>query len=112
MTNWADRTKQVMRKQGITQDKLSEMIGYSQSALSHWFSGRRTIDLITLEKIAVALGTSVASLVGDSESAVNEPSPSYLTDEQLQIIDDYESLSPANKRIVDATIAAMLAEKK
>lgn len=65
MASWQNRIKQVMREKKITQEKLAEMVGVSQGALSHWFSGRRQIDLSSLLKIADALSIPHSELLSE-----------------------------------------------
>lgn len=65
MASWQNRIKDEMRVKKITQEKLAERIGVTQSALSHWFSGRRKIDLETLLEIADALGLAHSEILSE-----------------------------------------------
>lgn len=54
------RIKEICKAKGITQKELAEKIGISRVGLSKALSGNTTIG--TLDKIASALGVSVAEL--------------------------------------------------
>ena len=61
------RIREIRKKKGISSDKLGEMIGMSGAAIRNIEAGRRKIKVETLEKIAQALGVSVAELLSTPE---------------------------------------------
>ncbi len=65
MASWQVRVREEMRAKKITQEQLAERLDFSQGALSHWFSGRRRIDIDTLLKIAGALGIPHSELLSE-----------------------------------------------
>ena len=60
------RIKQICKQKGITQKQLANTIGISAVGLAKALAGNTTI--CTLEKIASALGVSVAELFEVSEA--------------------------------------------
>lgn len=87
MASWQNRIKQVMREKKVTQEKLAEMIGVSQGALSHWFSGRRQIDLSSLLKIADALSIPHSELLSEDvglPTKISEASNVVRTDWEIR----------------------------
>jgi DNA-binding XRE family transcriptional regulator len=63
---FAERLRELMDKNGISQTRLAEMIGVGQPAISMMLSRSCRPQLRTVEKIAQALGVSVNSLWPDS----------------------------------------------
>lgn len=61
------RIREIRKKKGISSDKLGEMIGMSGAAIRNIEAGRRKIKVETLEKIAQALGVSVAELLEEHD---------------------------------------------
>mgnify|MGYP003369424863 CR=1 FL=1 len=60
MTN---RIKELLEEKGITQRKLSELTGMTESAISHYIKGDRIPRGMNLIKIAQALGTTADDLL-------------------------------------------------
>ena len=67
------RIKEIRKAKRISSDKLGELIGLSGSAIRNIEAGRRKIKLETLEKIAQALGVSVAELLANPEDEKKDP---------------------------------------
>ena len=57
------RIKELLEQKGITQRKLSELTGITESAISHYIKGDRIPRGMSLVKIAQALGTTADDLV-------------------------------------------------
>lgn len=72
---FADRIKAARKQKKISQEKLSEMLNVSQSAISSYESGARKPDIDFLPQIAKALDVSVSYLLGRDEGQP-QPSPS------------------------------------
>jgi transcriptional regulator with XRE-family HTH domain len=51
------RIKEVMVDKNLTQEKLAEMMGITQTQVSAWFTGRRNLSLESIKKIAKATNT-------------------------------------------------------
>ncbi len=62
------RIKEMLNEKGISQKKLSELTGITESAISHYIKGDRVPRGQNLVKIAKALGTTTDDLLsGDRE---------------------------------------------
>lgn len=62
------RIKEMLKKKDISQKKLAEMTGITESAISHYIKGDRVPRGANLIKIAKALGTTADDLLsGDRE---------------------------------------------
>ncbi|MHC4526452.1 MAG: helix-turn-helix domain-containing protein [Planctomycetota bacterium] len=64
-----ERVKKLMHELGMTQIDLARRSGVSQPMISKIISGERGADISTVEKIARALGTSPAWLLGEEEES-------------------------------------------
>ena len=53
------------KKQGLTQDKLAEMLGVTNKAVSKWERGESVPDLYVLKQLADFYGTSIDTLISD-----------------------------------------------
>ncbi len=65
------RIREIRKKKGLSSDKLGELVGLSGAAIRHIESGRRKLTVPLLEKIAQALGVSVAELLSSPEEKKN-----------------------------------------
>ena len=72
---FADRLKEARKQKKLSQEKLSEMLNVSQSAISSYESGARKPDIDFLPQIAKALDVSVSYLLGRDEQPQTSPSP-------------------------------------
>jgi transcriptional regulator with XRE-family HTH domain len=59
----ADNVKRVRLEKGLTQERLSEISGFSQQYLSGLEKGRRNPTVVTLYELSVALGVSYLELL-------------------------------------------------
>ena len=64
------KLKEIRKQKGLSSDKLGELVGLSGSAIRNIEAGRRKIKLETLEKIAQALGVSVAELLEEANPGI------------------------------------------
>jgi transcriptional regulator with XRE-family HTH domain len=48
---------------GMHQQELAELLGVTQSLVSSYEGGHRRLDIVELDQIAVALGTTVQAIV-------------------------------------------------
>ena len=58
------RIKELLEEKSITQKKLSELTGLTESSISHYIKGDRVPRGMNLAKIADALGTTADDLLG------------------------------------------------
>jgi len=59
------KLQEFMNKKNISQGKLSQCSGVSQSCISQLVSGKKYPRLSTMEKLASALGVTVSELIGE-----------------------------------------------
>jgi transcriptional regulator with XRE-family HTH domain len=72
------RIRELRRERGLTQEELCERAGISVDAISRIESGNRTPSLVTIERIADALGVSPAALFEGAPPAPARPQPEPL----------------------------------
>jgi len=53
----------IRRKNGLTQEQISDLSGISQQYLSELEGGKRNPTIVTLNKVAIALGVTINDLV-------------------------------------------------
>ena len=56
------RIKQIRRQRGLTQEKLSELVGIETGSLSGIESGRNFPSMLTIEKISNILGVEIKTM--------------------------------------------------
>lgn len=65
-----DRLRYLRNKKGISQRELAELAGLHQSQVSKIEGGNRKVTAEDLQKLAAALGVSVAELLEESQAKV------------------------------------------
>ena len=101
---FADRIKEARKQKKISQEKLSEMLNVSQSAISSYESGARKPDIDFLPQIAKALDVSVSYLLGRDEEQT-QPAPKYSTDQRKEIV--LKKLEKKSLAQLEAILVAM-----
>lgn len=77
MSDWKKNIKVLLKKRGLTQEELATKLGVTQGAIGHWLTGRRSIDVKSLEKVAAALDVPTATLFMSHEYVVAEKPAKY-----------------------------------
>lgn len=85
------RIKELCDKQQITNYRLSQMTGVTQTVLSRIMKGENVPTIQTIEKICVALNISLAQFFAKDEN------PPDLTAEQKEIIETWNGLNPEER---------------
>ena len=102
-----ERIAEMMKKKGISQNRLAKMAQLSQSGISSIISGASSPKENTLQAIASALGCSVSDLLNDEK----EPEDKWDLSERLRRDPDfrivYDQLSKAKPEHIRA-VSAML----
>lgn len=68
-----NRIKYERERMGLNQIELGKMIGVSKQCISGWETGRRTPDVIVLNKLAKLFGVSIISLFDSTHESLNLP---------------------------------------
>jgi XRE family aerobic/anaerobic benzoate catabolism transcriptional regulator len=72
------RVRSVRAQRGLTRGQLSERSGVSLRYLAQWESGAGNVSLSVLHRVAAALQTPVAALLGDEVAALYAAAPGAL----------------------------------
>jgi len=98
--------KTLREKKGISQAALAEELGISQQAVNKYENKPTEPDIATLVKIANYFDTSIDFLVGNSEfdHKVEKVSEYQLNDIEINVMEDYRSLSHEQKDLVNNTM--------
>ena len=85
------RIKELCEKQKISNYRLSQMTGVTQTVLSRIIKGENVPTIQTIEKICAALNISLAQFFAKDEN------PPDLTAEQREIIETWNGLTPEER---------------
>lgn len=93
------RIKYERERMGLNQIELGKMIGVSKQCVSGWETGRRTPDVIIMNKLAKLFGVSIISLFDSKHESLNLPVKEVqeapnLTDRELLIISRLRTMPP------------------
>lgn len=119
----ANNLKYLRIKQGLTQKELSKQLNISRQAYSNYETRKRTPDLDSVFRLAALFEVSVDALVlcnlktGDTSAMISDEripytlsinkktgNSIYATDEELNLITKFRSLSAQNQQIVTGFI--------
>lgn len=119
----ANNLKYLRIKQGLTQKELSKQLNISRQAYSNYETRKRTPDLDSVFRLAALFEVSVDALVlcnlktGDTSAMISDGripytlsinkktgNSIYATDEELNLITKFRSLSAQNQQIVTGFI--------
>ena len=67
MVRFGKRLREVRKKVGISQEKLAELARLHRTYVSTVERGKQNISLINIERLALALGVSLAELMPDTK---------------------------------------------
>jgi len=96
------------KEQGLTQTQLAEQLGIAQQTLAHYEVGRLRLPASMLPVLAVALGTSVEELLGQSSPrATGKRGPASRLAQQVERIGQ---LPKAKQRFVMEMLDTVLAQ--
>ena len=85
------RLKDLRERDGLSQIRFSEEIGFSQSAVSAWENNTREPGIEALIKIAKFFNTSIDYLVGDIQD-IKEPKANNLPTIELKLLKNFRKL--------------------
>lgn len=97
--------KMLRESKGITQAELSSMLSISPSTVGMWEQGRRVPDYENLKRIADYFNVSTDFLLGREDTSKNIS----LSDEQKNLLKDYDSLNADGRTTLCTVLNALLA---
>lgn len=66
------KLKKIRQQKNLSQSKLSKLSGVSQSAICYIENGAKSPGIVTIQKLAKALGIPVMQLLGSEEPSQKE----------------------------------------
>ncbi len=97
---FGEKIKSYRKEAGMTQEKVSELIGVKRSAYAYYETDKSTPKLTVLRKLAAMYNTTTDDLLDvESVKAVAQKD----ADQQWSATDDFSDLSPFEKMIVMKT---------
>ncbi len=81
---FAEKLKEIRRRDGITQLQAAKILGVSLGAVGNWESGKRTPDAEMLVQIADTFGVTVDYLLGRTEDGGSTPTETERCMEMLK----------------------------
>lgn len=84
--NIAETIKKERKMSGLSQEELAELSGVSIKTLQRWEWGQRVPRADELDRLAFALGTNVADLIGGTDTFTSSSNPLTFTPVQKEAI--------------------------
>ena len=100
-TDLSQKIKGLREENGISQQKLAEMVFVSRSTVANWETGRRVPDIMMLRRLAESLGTDIETLIEESSEDHGIPEVIVVDDEKIVLAG---CLDVIEKAIPGATI--------
>jgi transcriptional regulator with XRE-family HTH domain len=69
---FGDNMRRLRREQGISQEKLADLAGLHRTYVGSVERGERNISIDNMERLAIALGVTVADLVSEPRRSIAE----------------------------------------
>lgn len=86
---------------GLSQAQLAQNLGVQKAYVTHWEAGRSRPDLNLIPALCKELGISVAAFFSIPAS------PDSLSDEEQRHLQEYRSITPRDRLILDTTLSKM-----
>ncbi|MAT49948.1 MAG: hypothetical protein CMK32_02040 [Porticoccaceae bacterium] len=84
---WPERAREVMSREGLTYDDLSESLGVAtRGSVSHYFSGRRSLSAKQAVALADRLGCSVEWLLTGKTFADEQDNAAMMPEEITKLL--------------------------
>ena len=109
-----ERIRELREEFGITQKKLSEILGVTRTAVAKWEANENGPNSDVLLKIADYFDVSLDYLLGrtDIKKAPVESDKGDRSAMEQEFIELYHRLTPDQKKTVSALISALLDDKE
>lgn len=107
MNGFSNILRELRTEKSLSQKELAEILNYTQSNISEWEKGSVEPKATALKTIANYFKVSVDYLLGledDFGQKVVTTTNTY-SSEEIQLIEDYRTLSPSLKKMLQDTIA-------
>lgn len=97
-------------ERGISQQKLADAIGMSQSSINDYENRNVEPDITTLIRIAEYFDTSVDYIVGHTHirRKIEEVSEYALNERESALIDGYRAIQDSERKVLDDMVLVML----
>jgi transcriptional regulator with XRE-family HTH domain len=95
------RIREARRAMNYTQSQLADVVGIHEITLSRWENEVRVPSGKALQKIAIALNTSVAYLVSETDDQELARKQTIETNKPILDLPDDDPLRVASKRLLD-----------
>ena len=95
---------------GVSQKKLADAVGMTQSSINDYENRSVEPDITTLKRMADFFETSVDYIVGHTHirHKIEEVSEYSLNEHESALVDGYRALPASSRRVIDDLIADML----
>ena len=102
--------KLLREERGISQQKLADAIGMSQSSINGYENSNIEPDIATLMRMADFFETSIDYITGHTHirRVIEEVEGYALNEREATIMDGYRKLPETSRKIIDDLIADML----
>lgn len=104
MSGFSEMLTYLRKREGYSQQELSEKLSVSRSAISMYESGKREPDYETLEELADFFNVNMSTLLGKSDVENIKPN----AHSGIELNPDYFNLSKENKALIDSMIEKLL----
>jgi transcriptional regulator with XRE-family HTH domain len=101
------RVAQLRKEQGLTQTQLAELLHTTQQQIASYEGARLRIPVSLLPRLARVLGTTVETLIGESQAQAAKRGPTPKLQQQLERL---SALPKPKQRAVMEVLEAMLAQ--
>ena len=99
--NILNRILELREKRGWTEYRLAEEAKLPQSTISSWYSKKMTPSFSSLEKVCKAFGITLSQFFANENSLVD------LTDDQREMLEEWNTLTNEQKKIIFTLIKTM-----
>lgn len=117
MATFAERLRELRKKNNVTQSQLAEQLGVAPVTVSIWERGVRKPEFETLDNICDFFSVSLGYLLGNEDIVGGSPQSNILADvgqgmlaayyENMEhVLNNFMQLSDSSKRIIVGAIAA------
>lgn len=112
----AQRLKQLRKENKLKQEDLGNLINVTKTQISDIENGKKSTSIENLVVLAEYFNVSIDYLLGKSENSnttIDKNNNTYnLTENEIELLEDFRLLDKYEKRIIKGRIAEMLYNKE